>query len=453
MTLRRKEMTDHISPLSSESVINLQGWLRSEEHGLAADIVSRQHSSIPQPPRGFPSHINDPIGWSGLDADGTQVHIFDLKSSGQAAVEECWQSLREDQELDGDEVTRDVFLLPTLQSQLDQCAFQVHRGKGLCIIRGLDPERRSVEDNTIFFLALASYVGDQRGVQNSKGDMLSHVTESKSWSVPRERRHGIHTNTSLVSSPSFLRVRRMKRKRLVPTNTPSQPFHNDMGCEILSMQIREQAIVGGRTCVASIAAIYNDLMQSNPWVLHALAKHNWPIQTSSKKGPPFVMCPLLESHDGHLLISMDPARIGPHPRARNSVIPNLTAEQQAALAILQKAAEKHQVQLDTQPGDIVFINNLGLLHARESYGDSDSSSRHLVRLWLRNTELGWAIPPSMKMPWDAVFGDGAEKVINRYYPVVPMPKYMECRYSNGTAAFVADSDEDNGDDVTTGIAS
>lgn len=119
--------------------------------------------------------------------------------------------------------------------------------------------------------------------------------------------------------------------------------------------------------------------------------------------------------------------------------------------MLQRAAQKHQLRLETQPGDIVFINNLALLHARESYYDGAASSRHLVRLWLRNTQLGWDIPPSMKMPWDAAFGDGARKVINRYYPIMPMPEYMECKYSNGTAAFVADDDSnsenDNGDEA------
>lgn len=143
---------------------------------------------------------------------------------------------------------------------------------------------------------------------------------------------------------------------------------------------------------------------------------------------------------------MDPARIGPHPLSRDNSIPPLTPKQKEALALLQTAARKHQIRLETQPGDIVFINNLGLLHAREAYSDSATSSRHLVRLWLRNTRLGWPIPSSMKMPWDAAFGKEAEKVINRFYPIVPMPEYMECKYSNGTAAFVADDDSDSSDD-------
>ncbi|KAI0160084.1 Clavaminate synthase-like protein [Hypoxylon sp. FL1284] len=419
-------MTAHTVPLASASLGNLPCLACRQGQRLTADILARQQSTqqstMPQPPLGFPGFLDGPGNWSGSDSNESPVSIFSLFESEVTEIKAGWKGFCE-LELDGDEATPARFLLPGLRSRLEQCALDVHYGSGICIIRGLDHENYSVEDSTIIFLALASYIGDQRGLQSLKGDMLSHVTESKSWAVPRARRHGIHTNAGL-------------------------PFHNDMGCEILCMQIRDQADTGGHTCVASITAIYNDLLRSNPWALHVLAEHNWPIQSSSKKDPPFVLSPLLEFHAGNLLVSMDPARIGPHPLSRSGSIPSLTPEQQDALAALQKAAQKHQIQLQTQPGDIVFLNNLSLLHARESYSDGATSSRHLVRLWLRNSELGWPIPPSMKMPWDAAFGDRAMDVIDRYYPIVPMPEYMECKYSNGTAAFVAgdDSDSDDGHD-------
>lgn len=123
------------------------------------------------------------------------------------------------------------------------------------------------------------------------------------------------------------------------------------------------------------------------------------------------------------------------------MVPPLTGEQEAALAELQKAARKHQVRLDNRPGDLVYINNWSVLHAREAYQDGETSSRHLVRLWLRNDELGWPIPDSMRDPWESAFGQKAHAILNRSYPLAPMPIYMESRYTNGTAAFVADDEE------------
>lgn len=51
----------------------------------------------------------------------------------------------------------------------------------------------------IIYLGISSYIGGQRGVQSSKGAMVTHVVENKEWTVPKERRHGIHTNDYLVS--------------------------------------------------------------------------------------------------------------------------------------------------------------------------------------------------------------------------------------------------------------
>jgi hypothetical protein len=77
-----------------------------------------------------------------------------------------------DLELDGDDVTRERFPLPRLAGHLQKCALEVHQGTGLCVVRGLDPQDYSVEDNTLIFLGISCYLGGQRGVQSSKGAML-----------------------------------------------------------------------------------------------------------------------------------------------------------------------------------------------------------------------------------------------------------------------------------------
>jgi alpha-ketoglutarate-dependent taurine dioxygenase len=42
------------------------------------------------------------------------------------------------------------------------------------------------------------------------------------------------------------------------------------------------------------------------------------------------------------------------------------------------------LEMDFQPGDIQFIANATILHAREAYDDHDDANerRHLLRLWL-----------------------------------------------------------------------
>lgn len=51
-----------------------------------------------------------------------------------------------------------------------------------------------------------------------------------------------------------------------------------MGTDILALQVRECAKVGGQTCVSPVRAIYNDLMENHPLVVHALARPDWPVR-------------------------------------------------------------------------------------------------------------------------------------------------------------------------------
>ena len=69
-------------------------------------------------------------------------------------------------------VSRDNFPLPTLGAKLDKASEDVHNGRGFCVLRGIKPEDFSVEDLTLIFLGVQSYIADQRGRQDSKGNML-----------------------------------------------------------------------------------------------------------------------------------------------------------------------------------------------------------------------------------------------------------------------------------------
>jgi hypothetical protein len=80
--------------------------------------------------------------------------------------------------MDGDDVTRRLFPLPNLEQRLDRCALEVHDGNGLCIVRGLDSGKYSIEDNMIIFLGISSYIGGQRGLQDSKGNMICKSSPS-----------------------------------------------------------------------------------------------------------------------------------------------------------------------------------------------------------------------------------------------------------------------------------
>jgi hypothetical protein len=167
--------------------------------------------------------------------------------------------------------------------------------------------------------------------------------------------------------------------------------------------------------------------------------------------------PLVRVYQDKIYFAVDPGRLGLHPAtakvAGNSPVPELSTEQRQALDILSGFASKYRLRLDMKPGDMVFINNWALLHARDSYVDSEEGQRrHLVRLWLRNSTLGWKVPESMKAPWEAAFGPkgdgtglgkgGRRGVVEKNYPVLPSLEYKPPKYTAGSAAFVLEDNED-----------
>ncbi|KXX81456.1 hypothetical protein MMYC01_201762 [Madurella mycetomatis] len=375
-----------------------------------------------------------PMAWAPDDfddADGAAnpSYVVNIDEQGVADVETTLESFKQ-LGLDGDAVTRNSFPLPTLQAQLERASRDVHQGRGFAIVRGLDPRKYTVQDNVTIFLGIANYIGEQRGAQDKRGTMLTHVTDSKIWTTPPELRHGIHTTSGLA-------------------------WHCDMGTDVLALHIRSLAEIGGSTFVASSWTIYRELVTSYPEVLETLRHPGWPIQVSGNP-PHHVVAPLLHVSGDKILISVDPGRLGLHPATaksgQESPVPALSPSQLEALRVLSSLASKHRHRLDTRAGDMVFINNLSLLHARDPYIDAKKGpGRHLVRLWLRNPALAWHIPKSMRVPWEAAFGPdgngfpGLRGNTENRYPVLPTLEYKPPKYTAGSAAFIIeDSDDVNG---------
>ncbi|KAK4203055.1 hypothetical protein QBC40DRAFT_31627 [Triangularia verruculosa] len=352
----------------------------------------------------------------------SKQYVVDIGPQGVQEVEEGLRKFKEF-ELEGHEISRENFHLPTLGARLDQACRDVHNGRGFVIVRGLDPLKYSVEDNVMIFLGIAAYIGEQRGFQDKKGNMLTHITSSKDWKTPPELRHGIHTNSSLA-------------------------WHCDMGIDILALHVRSLAETGGNTFIASSLSIVKELEKSYPHVIQVLQEIAWPIQVSGNPVPRHILAPLLhqDSENGCFILSVDPGRLGVHAstkRDANSPIPALNPAQLEALRLLSEVSSKYRLRLDTKRGDIVFLNNFTHLHARDAYNDPEQGQgRHLVRLYLRNACMASPVPETMRVPWETAFGP--RKTEGRY-PVVPAPEYSAPRYTAGSASFpLDDADDVNG---------
>lgn len=94
---------------------------------------------------------------------------------------------------------------------------------------------------------------------------------------------------------------------------------------------------------------------------------------------------------------------------RNQSIPLPSAGRLEAMNVIEDLAWKNGLPLPCQPGDVAFINNLCMLHARTAFdfdedGNALLSNRHLVKLMLRDPELAWGMPQSLKWLPERIYG-------------------------------------------------
>jgi alpha-ketoglutarate-dependent taurine dioxygenase len=91
--------------------------------------------------------------------------------------------------------------------------------------------------------------------------------------------------------------------------------------------------------------------------------------------------------------------------ARATELPPLAPLQYEALEAVQRISEKHQLALSFEPGDLTFINNWAILHAREAFRDDLVNQRYLVRMWLKNDLLAWKLPHPLQEGNRKIFHD------------------------------------------------
>ena len=51
-------------------------------------------------------------------------------------------------------------------------SIEIHAGKGIGIIHGLEPDKYSMEDNVVIYAGLSSYIAGMRGAQSGDNDFI-----------------------------------------------------------------------------------------------------------------------------------------------------------------------------------------------------------------------------------------------------------------------------------------
>jgi hypothetical protein len=84
---------------------------------------------------------------------------------------------------------------------------------------------------------------------------------------------------------------------------------------------------------------------------------------------------------------------GTSTRPRPRFLPPLSPKQLEALDIVQSLATKLAIKIRLRAGDFLAFNNLGMVHARDSFVDDESSGqkRHLLRIVAKDGTKAWTV--------------------------------------------------------------
>lgn len=366
-------------------------------------------------PAGFPSQVQTSMTWTPGDLAGLESQwMVELSQIEAYAVEEAIKAFI-DSKIELQQISEETFILPrSLTEKLDRISDTCHNGLGFCILRGLKAIQRTEEESAVLFAGVSAYVGPRRGFQDiDRKHVLAHLFKRHS-NYPGE---------------------------YVPPSYSNEPlaFHTDDG-DIVALYYSSTVEQGGRTQLVSQSRVYNELAAIRPDLIKVLAE-DWFIDTYYRPESRARKLPLLYRH-GEDGITIQYTRLPfsgyKGSRQRKADLDPLTQTQIEALDALQILAEKYSFSTPTQPGDILYFNNVCLFHGREPYAESSSReaaptemNRHVLRLWLQDPKRTAPLAAPLQRIWDEIYGPNTKNGREEIWNVKAMASFAMNADKNG----------------------
>ena len=369
-----------------------QNTLPSKQPGKPVDTsifpdgfkTSGQHPPLYdkiQPYSDFPKEITGPTAWSNEDYathPETWTHAFsdaEIQELSNAADEFMKQNLP----LTG--IDQKNFPLPSMAASLKSMRNELLNGKGFILYKGFPVQAWGNHKCAVAYMGLGTYIGYPVS-QNGRGHILGHVKDLGEDSTQ------IH------------------KVRIYRTNA-RQFFHAD-DSDVVGLLCIARAEEGGESDVACVHSVWNVLQAEHPDVAELLTQPVWYFDRKGEtsqgeedyiRTSVFYLETPSNGGEQRVYSKWDPYYVRSLTRFSDAgVIPPLSPAQIHALETLENVCQRVKLHMILEVGDIQFLSNAHILHARTAYRDYGPDSgmprRHLMRLWLSTPldEGGWRLP-------------------------------------------------------------
>nr|XP_019044398.1 hypothetical protein I302_07682 [Kwoniella bestiolae CBS 10118]OCF23328.1 hypothetical protein I302_07682 [Kwoniella bestiolae CBS 10118] len=321
---------------------NLKWWTSNQ-----AAYVKPENDLLPD---GFPNQVVSNSVWDGkVLINQPEKWLYRFTEEDIKLINEAYnhfQSLS----ISNNEIDKTTFPIgddTNLYKNLTQITHELNHGLGFRVLRGLPVDEWSRAKQISIFAGISAYVSSKR--ISNKGDNIVHLS----------------SKLTLCHA--------------------SAVFHNDGSLGIISLFTLGVAETGGLSQLSSVAQTYNEFAKNRRDIVRELAKPDWKNRYQPE-GMSLEMVRLIHPVGDNQVISVYSRRPYFGFYGADEDVEPLPKEKHLALDAVHFTAEKYSIDLDLQKGDLEYVNNVTVYHARTSSEDSEKNQRHLIRLWLDNEE-------------------------------------------------------------------
>lgn len=318
--------------------------------------------------------IDHPAAWTAQELMAQQEKwAYQLTEADIAELDAALQHLKAEG-LMVPNFGKDEFPMPNLAAKLKPIIQSLSTGLGIFYLRGFPMERYTKDQASAIYWGISAYMG-RPWQQNARGHVLGDV---------------INEGRNPYTDPTARGYQ----------STVDLDLHTD-GSDLVGLLCLKQAPEGGENQLCSAVAVFNKVVEENPAVAKHLLETEYCIDWRGEEQPgekPYYKSRLINRLDdgGIACFCLTDYVLSAQ---RYDEVPRLTQEDLEAFEVFKKAKWDSELvfRLRQVAGDMLFVNNHFMMHARSEYKDEEGleNRRHLRRLWLETDDWIGRRPAAM----------------------------------------------------------
>lgn len=320
--------------------------------------------------------------WRGKDMAGSVRWQRRLTAAQLAEIDVALDAAKR-RGLSWEAATADDFPLPGLAPLLDDIREELENGSGLLLLRGIDVGRYGPEDLKLLYAGLCRQLGTL--VYSDRGGEIMREIRDVGRDVGQRYGELPGDGTAPAFLSSYSRTLSNQGLR----------YHTDR-CDVVGLFCIRQAMAGGLSKLCSSPAVHNAMLERRPDLAAALYEDVWRSRFGEEdEGDTLAYkLPAWGVRDGKFTSHY--SRTFVEAAQRRPDVPRVTPAQWEALDMLSELADELAVEMSFAPGDIQFVNNHVIYHARTAFEDNAEAGRDRLLMAMPNSRV---LPAGHEVLW------------------------------------------------------